>query len=167
MHAKAGLADEEFIAGANANGRDNARTPMQWSNEPNAGFTTGAPWIKTNPNYNEINAASCLGDETSIFWHYKKLIGLRKSCPVIVYGHYRSFLDDHPQCFAYMRTMDQERLAVIANFSGQQISIDVPEALRLAGSNLIANYQPVTAFGATLDLAPYEVQVVYCPGAKG
>ncbi|VAW14474.1 Glucan 1,6-alpha-glucosidase [hydrothermal vent metagenome] len=165
IHTKAGLADADFIAGANANGRDNARTPMQWSNGPNAGFTTGAPWIKTNPNYNEINAAACLTDKNSIFWHYKKLIGLRKSCPVIVYGRYQSFLDDHPQCFAYMRELNGECLAVIANFCADQISVEIPAAMRMRGDNLITNYQPVSAFGATLELAPYEVQVIYCINA--
>jgi len=166
VHTRAGLDDADFIAGANANGRDNARTPMHWSDEPNAGFSSGAPWIKVNPNYKEINAAACLEDKTSLFWHYKKLIGLRKSHKVIVYGHYRSFLDDHPQCLAYTRTLDGDRLAVIANFSGAPISIDVPDAMRISGVNLIANYAPVSAFGATLDLAPYEVQVVYCTDAN-
>lgn len=88
LHLEAGLPEADFIAGANANGRDNSRTPMQWNAEPHAGFTTGTPWIGANPNHVSINVAAALADEASIFAHYRKLIALRKAEPAVVYGRF-------------------------------------------------------------------------------
>ncbi|WP_245422893.1 alpha-glucosidase [Rhizobium sp. S9] len=121
LHVEAGLSPEEFIRGANENGRDNARTPMQWSAAPHGGFSTGVPWIEVNPNYSKVNAEAAIKDEKSIWNHYRKLIALRKSHPVIIYGEYRSWLDQHPDVFVYTRTLDRSWIIVVANFTPRAI----------------------------------------------
>ena len=98
-----------------AKSRDNARTPFQWDDRAQAGFTTGTPWIKVNPNYTEINAKQALTDPDSIFYYYQKLIRLRKAHPLIVYGTYDLILDAHPQIYAFTRTWHDDRLLVMLN----------------------------------------------------
>ncbi len=156
LHLDAGLSPEDFIKGANENGRDNARTPMQWTPEANAGFTTGIPWIEVNENYTVINAERAVSDEHSIWNHYPKLIALRKEHAVIVYGRYQSYLDQHPDVFTYTRTLDRKRLAVVANFSAKTISLDLPGELQIAGRCLISNYRPCDRLPDKVDLQPYE-----------
>jgi oligo-1,6-glucosidase len=160
LHLEAGLSPEQFIKGANENGRDNARTPMQWTPEANAGFTTGIPWIEVNENYTVINAERALSDEHSIWNHYRKLIALRKEHPVIVYGRYQSYLDQHPDVFTYTRTLEHQRLVVIANFSARNISLALPDELQVSGTCLVSNYDRVDALSGTIDLRPYEALAI-------
>ena len=160
LHIEAGLSPEEFIKGANENGRDNARTPMQWSAAPYGGFSTGVPWIEVNPNYPTINAELEMTDEKSIWNHYRKLIALRKSHEVIVYGTYQSWLDSHPDVFVYSRTLDKERLVVVANFTARTVTAELPGELRTPGEGLISNYEPVNSLGEVVDLKPYEAFAV-------
>lgn len=160
LHLEAGLSPEQFIKGANENGRDNARTPMQWTPEANAGFTTGIPWIEVNENYTVINAERALSDEHSIWNHYRKLIALRKEHPVIVYGRYQSYLDQHPDVFTYTRTLERQRLVVIANFSARNISLALPDELQVSGTCLVSNYDRVDALSGTIDLRPYEALAI-------
>ena len=162
LHVEAGLDVEEFIRGAGANARDNARTPMQWSGASHGGFTTGSPWIEANPNFVDINVERSLSDENSILAHYRRLIALRKQHPVIVWGQYRSFLEDHEQVLAYTRTLDDQQLVVLANFSARPVSLDVPEALRASGRSLISNRAPVESIGARVEMAPFEAFAVLC-----
>ncbi|MBY3214042.1 alpha-glucosidase [Rhizobium laguerreae] len=156
LHVEAGLSPEEFIRGANENGRDNARTPMQWSAAPYGGFSTGVPWIEVNPNYPKVNAEAAIRDESSIWNHYRKLIALRKTCPVIVYGEYRSWLDQHPDVFVYTRTFDRTRMIVVANFTPRHIALSLPSELGMNGECLICNYEPVNMINETIELSPYE-----------
>lgn len=156
MHVEAGLSSEEFIAGANVNGRDNARTPMQWSAAPHGGFTTGVPWIETNPNYSSINAESSVGDDRSIWNHYRKLIALRRKLPVMVHGAFQSYLDQHPQVFVYSRTLDDQRIIVVASFTPDRVSLSLPDELRVQGECLIGNYEDRPSLGDSIDLQPYE-----------
>lgn len=156
LHLEAGRSPEDFIAGANQNSRDNARTPMQWSQAPNGGFTDGVPWIAVNANHRRINVEAAVADEQSIFHHYRALIGLRKQHKVIVHGDFRSFLDQHPDVFVYRRSLDGERLLVVASFADHQVSLTLPDELRGAGRCLIANYAPVSALDDTVSLRPYE-----------
>src|SRR5690606_13758896 len=114
LHVEAGLSTEDFIAGANANARDNARTPMQWTAEKHGGFTTGVPWIEVNSNFTRINAAQSVGDERSIWNHYRRLIALRKAHPIIIYGRYQPYLDQDPDVFAYTRSLGEQTLLVLA-----------------------------------------------------
>lgn len=160
IHVEAGLSPADFIAGANANGRDNARTPMQWAAAAHGGFSTAAPWIEVNPNHASINVAAALADERSILNHYRRLVALRKTLPVVVYGTYRSYLDQHPDIYVYTRTLDAERLVVVANFSAKPVSVDLPDELLGAGRSVIANYAPVDHLAPTLDLRPYEAFAV-------
>ncbi|WP_105435154.1 alpha-glucosidase [Neorhizobium tomejilense] len=160
LHIEAGLSPEEFIKGANENARDNARTPMQWSAAPYGGFSTGVPWIEVNPNYPTINAEREMTDEKSIWNHYRKLIALRKRHPVIVYGIYQSWLDSHPDVFVYSRTLDGERLVVVANFRAREVPVELPGELRMPGECLISNYEPVDRLGENLMLKPYEAFAV-------
>ncbi len=156
LHLDAGLSPDDFITGAKENGRDNARTPMQWTAEANAGFTSGIPWIEVNENYTTINAEHAVSDEHSIWNHYRKLIALRKEHPVIVYGRYQSFLDQHSDVFVYTRTLDRHRLLVIASFSSNGLSLDLPDELQLSGRCLISNYQLIDRLGGSIELRPYE-----------
>jgi oligo-1,6-glucosidase len=144
-----------------AKGRDNARTPFQWDDSENAGFTTGKPWIKVNPNYKEINAKQAIEDPNSIYHYYRKLIQLRKKHPIIVYGAYDLILPDHEQIYAYTRTYHDEKLLVILNFSEQQPVFELPGNLSFSQKELlISNYQVDS--DEKIDqfkLKPYEARV--------
>ncbi len=104
--------------------RDNARTPMQWDASENAGFTAGTPWIAVNPNYKKINVADQLKREDSVFNYYKKLIRLRKENEIIVYGNYELLLPEDENIFAYVRTLDNQKLLVVCNFSKTEQKFD-------------------------------------------
>ena len=122
--------------------RDNARTPMQWNDSENAGFTEGTPWIMVNPNYKEINAEEELAREDSVFYYYQKLIRLRHENPVIVYGDYKLLLPEHEALYAYTRELDGETLLVICNFSSEEQKMDLPEEFSgKEGTVLISNYE--------------------------
>lgn len=142
-------------------GRDNARTPMQWDNTENAGFTSGTPWLKLNPSYEEINVEKTLADSDSIFYYYQKLIKLRKEHEVIVYGTYNLQLADHEQIYAYTRTLGDEQLLVMCNFSGEHAEFMMPEHIQYGGSQLlIGNYAgQEDEVGSALTLKPYEARV--------
>lgn len=164
----AGVPQQAMMAGIHENGRDNARTPMQWDSTANAGFTAGTPWLKLNPNYPEINVAAALDAPDSIFFHYQKLIRLRKECEVMVYGDYQTLLEEHPQVFAYQRSLGRQRLLVINNFSSLALELDLPPALqRIAGLCLISNYAERHGWTERLSLQPYESFAMYSQAAEG
>ena len=144
-----------------AKSRDNARTPMQWSAGPQAGFTSGKPWLKVNPNYPRINVEQALADPNSIFYYYQKLIRLRKTVPAMVYGTYNLILAEHAQIYAFTRTLADEQLLVILNFGPEPAVFELPADVRYPGAGLlIANY-PVDP-GEDLrrfSLRPYEARV--------
>lgn len=155
-----GVPLEEFIAGANRNGRDNARTPMQWDATANAGFTEGEPWIAVNPNHVEINVAADRADPEGVFAHYRALIALRKAEPVVVHGRYTPFLEDHPAVFAYTRELDGRRLSVVANVSGAEVEVDLPEGLEAEGRAVSFSVAPWTVLRGRTGLAPWEAVAV-------
>ncbi len=139
-------------------GRDNARTPMQWDDSENAGFTTGTPWIGVNPNYKDINAKAALADEDSVFHYYQKLIALRKEQPVLVYGHYALLEPDHESLYVYTRTLEEQKVLVICNFTKEEVSYEIPA--EFGGKQvLISNYGRDGAEG-TITLKPYEALVL-------
>ncbi|MBS2968053.1 alpha-glucosidase [Metabacillus sp. KIGAM252] len=142
-------------------GRDNARTPIQWDDSENGGFTQGTPWIGVNPNYKEINAKAAAADPSSIFHYYKNLIKLRKNHEIIVYGSYELILEEDPEIFAFIREYNGEKLLVTANFSGNNPEFRLPEGLELKEPELlVANYegQPEgTCEGFTM--RPWEARV--------
>ena len=104
--------------------RDNARTPMQWDATTHAGFTTGTPWIAVNPNHTTINAAAARADERSVFHHYRRLIELRHTSPVVVDGAFAMLAPEHPHVYAFTRTLGSETLLVAGNFSGDHQIVD-------------------------------------------
>ncbi|MBA4544415.1 MULTISPECIES: alpha,alpha-phosphotrehalase [Thermoactinomyces] len=158
-----GKTDQEAIAVLKQKSRDNSRTPMQWNSGKHAGFSTGTPWIGVAPNYEQINVEEALQDPDSVFYHYQKLIRLRKEVDLIVTGDFTLLLEDHPQIFAYVRRDGDRALLVVNNFSAQETTFSLPEGVHLPGQSsvLIANYpdppQEVYAFA----LRPYESVAFY------
>jgi oligo-1,6-glucosidase len=144
-----------------AKGRDNARTPMQWDDSENAGFTTGTPWIKVNPNYKEINVKNALADPQSIFYYYQSLIRLRHEHPVVVYGKYDLILEDHPEIYAFTRTLGDECWLVINNFFSGTPVFELPDHLPSEAPQLmISNYEvPENDDIRRIQLRPYESRV--------
>lgn len=141
--------------------RDNARTPMQWDASENAGFTTGTPWIAVNPNYKKVNVADQLKREDSVFHYYQKLIRLRKENEIIVYGNYELLLPEDENIFAYVRTLDNQKLLVVCNFSKTEQKFDFSgyENAKV----LISNYnRDVRKDGI---LKPYEATVLLLENA--
>ena len=134
--------------------RDNARTPMQWDRSDNAGFTSGTPWIKVNPNYLEVNAADEVRDPDSVFNYYRKLIALRHTHDVIVYGSFEPLLEEDEQVYAYRRKLDGQVLTVLCNWTEKTAPCALADSLR--GEELISNYASHKA-GCLL---PYEARVI-------
>ena len=139
--------------------RDNARTPMQWDDSAQGGFTSGEPWIRINPNYKEINAVQQLGDPDSVFHYYQKLIRLRKEKDIIVYGDFEALCRDDDKIFAYTRKLDQKKLLTVCNFSDQNAEMDIPE--EFAGAQCLITNLGRTVFDRNFVLRPYEAFVLY------
>ncbi len=157
MTETGGVSHEEMMGYLKKIGRDNARTPMQWDDSENAGFTTGTPWIKVNPNYKEINAKQQVGNPDSVFSYYKELIRLRHENEVIVYGDYELLEPDNEELFIYTRTLGNEKLMVLCNFTDHDVAIpaavmaQIPEDAPIMISNYVGNMPAV--------LRPYEAVV--------
>ncbi len=117
--------------------RDNSRSPVQWDDSENAGFTTGTPWIDVAKNYKQINVKQALADKNSVFYTYQKLIELRHNLDIITYGEVKPLLEEHPQIFAYERKLDDKSILVLANFTDEPV--DVPSSIDIEGSILINN----------------------------
>ncbi len=150
---------EEVLDAIHKKGRDNARTPMQWTDEKNAGFTTGNPWLKVNGNYHEINARKALSDENSIFYFYKNLIRLRKELPVLIHGNYQLLLEEDENLYVYTRRYQDTTLVIAANFSKETCELNLPETLN-GGKLLVHNYQDVAnQLQNESNMRPYEVKV--------
>ena len=154
--------DPKFVLDViHARSRDNARTPMQWDSNEQAGFTTGTPWIKVNPNYKEINVAHALADPSSVFHYYKKLIQLRKENPVVVYGRYDLILDSHKEIYAFTRTLGDDRLLIILNFSKNSPVFILPEDISDSSTELLISNYDVNSDADILQitLRPFETRV--------
>jgi oligo-1,6-glucosidase len=156
-----GMDPQAVLAMIHARSRDNARTPVQWDETEHAGFTSGTPWIKINPNHTEINVRQALADPDSIFHYYQKLIRLRKENPIIVYGTYDLILEEHREIYAFTRTLDDDRLLVILNFTGNHSVFALPSSIFFSGQEpLISNYAVDPAEDIRrLTLRPYEARV--------
>ena len=157
MTGTCGVSHEEMMGYLAKIGRDNARTPMQWDNSENAGFTTGTPWIRVNPNYKEINAKQQVGNPDSVFSYYKELIRLRHENEIIVYGDYELLEPDNEELFIYTRTLCDEKWIVMCNFTEHDVTIPaevlemIPEDAPIMISNYVGNMPAV--------LRPYEATV--------
>ncbi|MGR5397567.1 glycoside hydrolase family 13 protein [Vibrio harveyi] len=153
----AGISHEHMMDAIHKNSRDNARTPMHWNASEHAGFTSGAPWIAVNPNYPQINVEAALNDSSSLFYHYKKLIELRKRHETIVYGSFTPVWQEHQHVFGYVREYQGELLFIVSNFSEHEQTLQVPTQYQADQVEcLISNYATPCAIAATITLAPYE-----------
>ena len=156
-------------------GRDNARTPMPWDpSQPNAGFSTGTPWLQLNPSWSTVNAAQAVADPDSVFHHYRRLIALRQQHPVMAEGHTTLLLPDHPQIYAVLRTLGATVWLVVCNFSGSHQALPLArEADASTGTLLLGNLpeRPGTAEDRAtvaasrvplqrLELAPWEALIL-------
>lgn len=142
--------------------RDNARTPMQWSNGKNAGFTAGVPWIMINPNYKEINADKQINEKDSVFSYYKKLIQIRHEQEIVVYGSYELLDAKNPYIYAYLRKYNAQTLLVVCNFSEQTISYDesfLHGFMQMGGEVICANY-PDRESNKNKEIRAYEAIVL-------
>ncbi|QWH16162.1 alpha,alpha-phosphotrehalase [Bacillus mycoides] len=158
-----GISKEEIIGILKQKSRDNSRTPMQWNGEVNSGFTTSTPWISVAENFKEINVEKALEDRESVFYHYKKLIKLRKKYDVLTEGKYAILDVNHPNIWAYTRTVNNEVLLVINNFYGEEITYSAPVNVQLDGMKqevLLSNYKDSSKDITNLNLRPYE-SIVY------
>jgi len=156
----AGADPETTMATIRPMARDNARTPMQWDASPNAGFTTGVPWMPVNDNHVGINVESAETDDRSVHHHYRRLIELRHTLPVVADGDFTMLAADDPQVYAFTRQLGDERLLVVANLSGESATVDVSEAGDWADAELLlgnlGNEQPL---GAAIALRPWEARI--------
>ena len=154
------MTEEEMMAAIGYKGRDNARTPMQWDDSANAGFSgaDATPWIMVNPNYTKINAKDQVSREDSVFKYYQKLIRLRHESDLIVYGTYDLILDDDKDIYAYIRTLGDEKLIVYCNFSENTREVELPEEFT-DGKILISNYNDAKV-SEKITLRPYEAIVI-------
>jgi oligo-1,6-glucosidase len=145
-----------FLEGQKQTSRENSRTPFQWNDTENAGFTTGKPWLKVNPNYIKINEAAENKNPNSVLNYFRKLIKLRKENPVLVYGKFELIDKENPDLFAYTRELNGEKLLIILNFTGKKTllksNIDIKNA-----EMILSNYKdPRKDFS----FEPYE-SVIY------
>ncbi len=155
-----GVLEKDIMRGIYAKGRDNARTPIQWTKD--GGFTTGIPWIQMNPNTNEINVDQALADKTSVFYTYQKLIELRKEHDIITYGSFHLLLPNNPSLFVYKRKTEKEEWLVITNFSDNTEKLEWTSCKvdGLDGKVIIANYDSQELGEQGMNVRPYEALVL-------
>ncbi|KLV26090.1 alpha,alpha-phosphotrehalase [Niallia circulans] len=159
-----GKSEEEILEILRRKSRDNSRTPVQWNGEKNAGFTDGTPWIETARNYRELNAENALKDKESIFYHYQKLIQLRKEYNIITDGDYELLAPEDDKIFAYLRSTDKEKLLVVNNFYEDEVTFTLPEHIDwtgLTGTILLSNYPDSDSMRESIKLRAYESIVYY------
>lgn len=155
-----GLPEEKVLTFLKYKSRDNARTPMQWHNTVNGGFSSYEPWISTNKNYSQINVASDLANSESIFYYYQKLIRLRKELPVMVDGEFTPVQMEDSAVFAYTRALNNEKLLIVGSFSDKRIRFELPTEFLDDPEIIMNNYDKAVQQNGVLYLRPYEA-VVY------
>lgn len=156
-----GIEEEEILEILRTKSRDNSRTPMQWNSGENAGFTSATPWIPVGASYQEVNAEQALADQESIFYHYKKLISLRKEYEIISEGNIEMMLIDHPQVLAYKRTYENQILMVLNNYYGKETVVELPKEVVKKAQILISNYADSEDLAEKITLRPYESIAYY------
>lgn len=156
-----GKSHEQLMKYIWKNGRDNSRTPMQWNSSENAGFTTGNPWLKVNPNYKRINVEQAKKDKDSIYHYYKNLIKLRSSNEVLIYGSYELIAEDHEEVYAYTRSLEQEKVLIITNLFPEETELELPASLSAKERKLLlSNYNGSDRKETDkVFLGPYEARV--------
>ncbi|TPG13940.1 glycoside hydrolase family 13 protein [Pedococcus bigeumensis] len=152
---------EQILANLRLGSRDNARSPMQWDDSANAGFSTGKPWSATNPNYPEINAAAAVADQDSVFHHYRRVIELRHTEPTIAHGDFTMIAPNHPTLYAFTRSHEGTELLVLANFSGDDLALaDVVEDLDGWSDSTLLLGNLGTPTSPTAPLGPWEARLL-------
>ena len=152
-----GVSESDMLAILASKSRDNSRTPMQWDNTANAGFSQGKPWIEVANNYPKINVKAALDDPNSIFYCYQTLIRLRKTYPIFIFGDYQDLTPDVANCWCYVRHWNNQTLLVIANLTENTIKWQLPKALENRHwQRLLANYENQTELKPEMVLQPYE-----------
>lgn len=156
-----GLSDKEILHILGNTSRDNSRTPMQWSNEENAGFSSGKPWMKVNSNYQTVNVEQQRENKDSVFHFYKKMIQLKKEHQIFTYGSYDLLMEDHEQVFAYQRRLDGKTAVVMVNISNQEAIWIAENGMSVSSNNLIlTNIATTSKENSTeITLKPYEARV--------
>ena len=154
-----GRSPEEVLEALREGSRDNARSPVQWDASPHAGFTTGEPWFPVNPNHVEINADAELADPDSVFHHYRRLIELRHSDPVVADGDFHMLLPEHPAIYAFTRSLDTQTILVVANFSSDDQRVKgLPGEEDWGAAELVLGNYPGPGVGLP-PLRPWEARV--------
>ena len=155
-----GMAHEDIMEIIRATARGNTRTPMQWNSESNAGFTTGTPWIGVNPNYPQINVEAQEEDPDSILNFYKEMVTLRKSDDVFMYGTYDLVQENHPEIYAYTRTLGEKRVLILCNLKGKETSINL-ENMSVSSEQLLLANIPVEEHElmSELNFKPFEARI--------
>ncbi|WP_222592472.1 alpha-amylase family glycosyl hydrolase [Alkalibacterium kapii] len=153
-----GKTHEELMSSIWKNARDNARTPMQWSDAPQAGFTTGTPWFSVNANYPDINVKQAVKDPESIYHYYKKMIEIRKNTPALIFGSYELLAEEHPQVYSYLRLYEGERYVVIVNPFNAPTEIDLGKGIKV-DELLLSNYSIQGEMSSIMQLESYEARV--------
>lgn len=152
--------EEQFLAELRNTSRDNSRTPMQWNDQENAGFSTATPWIKVNYNYKEINVEKQLKDKNSILNFYKAAIKLRKQHLSLIYGSFTELYHEHPSIYSYIRELDGERILVVTNFFDKEATFSLPEDIKYNEADLLlGNYSTEERDLRSLNLRPYEARI--------
>ena len=147
--------------------RDSARTPVQWSDEPNAGFTSGTPWFFVNENYPRINVKAQEEDPDSLLNFYRRLIRFRKTTPVAIWGTFRELEPDSRKLYTYLREYEGTRLLVVCSFTDDQVRFDAPEGLRLSEGELVLNnYDMNFVIANGFTTRPYELRVYLFPAKE-
>jgi oligo-1,6-glucosidase len=146
---------KEFMKLLNYSSRENGRTPMQWDDTYNAGFTTGTPWKRVNENYKDINVAAQDKDPNSVLNHFRKMVKLRNDNKVLVYGDYQLIQEEHPDIYAYTRTLDDQKMLVLLNFTDHSSTIQLSEAKSIQNT-LINNYESLSIENDKITLEPYQ-----------
>lgn len=159
---RAGFSEEETMCAIRKKARDNARTPMQWNAEKNAGFTTGTPWYQVNPNYTEINAEDATSREDSVFYYYQKLIRLRREHEIMAYGIYDLLLPEDEDLYIYTKTLENEKWLILCNFHEKERVIT---SMRM-GRVILSNYADTPQLEELCLLRPYEAVIYQISGKK-
>lgn len=159
---RAGFSEEETMCAIRKKARDNARTPVQWNAEKNAGFTTGTPWYQVNPNYTEINAEDAMSREDSVFYYYQKLIRLRREHEIMAYGIYDLLLPEDEDLYIYTRTLENEKWLILCNFHEKERVIT---SMRM-GRVILSNYADTPQLEELCLLRPYEAVIYQISGKK-
>ncbi len=149
---------KEYMATLNFMSRDNGRTPMQWNTSEHAGFTDGTPWLPVNDNYKEINVEVQENDPNSPLNYFRKMVELRKTNPVLIYGDYELVFPDHEKVYAYTRSLEDQKMLILLNFSEDEVQLNLPEGLN-KGDVLINNLAEVKKEGNLLNLQAYQAVI--------